>query len=128
MVKINYRNLAKRIVSILEEKKGKDIIMLDVRKVSDSMEYLIIASGSSDVHIKALVNTVEEEAGVPIYKKEISSRPTWAVLDYGNVMVHVFLAEARQFFSLEKLFSAGKIIELSEKRTKKNDKRSKKDN
>jgi len=125
MGKINFRNVAKTAAEALSEKKGKDIMLLDVRKMSDSVDYFIIASGTSDVHLRTLIDVVEEKVDIPVYKKEVASRTNWAVLDYGSVMVHVFLEDARIFFNLEKLWNSAKVVKIEGKKAK-NVKRNKK--
>jgi len=125
MGKINFRDIAKKAAAALAEKKGKDILLLDVRKISDSVDYFVIASGTSDTHLRALVDSVEENVPIQVYKKDIASGSSWAVLDYGSVMVHVFLEDARIFFSLERLWNSAKIV-LTEEGKKKNAERNKK--
>ena len=125
MGKLNFRNIAKAAAEALTETKGKDILLLDVRKMSDSVDYFVIASGTSGTHLRALIEAVEEGVKIPAYKKEVASKTNWAVLDYGSVMVHVFLEDARIFFNLEKLWNSAKIVEI-EGRKEKNVKRNKK--
>jgi len=125
MGKINFRNIAKIAAEALAEKKGKNILLLDVRKMSDSVDYFIIASGTSDIHLRTLIDTVEEKICIPVYKREVSPRTNWAVLDYGSVMVHVFLEDARIFFNLEKLWNSAKVVKIDGRKAK-NAKRDKK--
>ena len=126
MGKINFRTVAKTAAEALAEKKGKGILLLDVRGMSDSADYFVIASGTSDTHLRALIESVEEKVSIPAYKKDIASGTNWAVLDYGSVMVHVFLEDARIFFNLERLWNSAKSVKLEkgkEKNVKGNKKR-----
>ena len=108
--KIDFRRTAKQSVKLLKDKKGKDVIILDVRKISDFTDYLVIASGTSDTHIKTLFSEVEENLPISPYKKEIKNKTKWAVLDYGGLVVHVFHADSRKFYNLESNWGMAKEI------------------
>lgn len=128
--KIDFRKMAKLSMELLKEKKGRDIIVLDVRKISDFTDYLVIASGTSDTHIKTLFSEVEENLPISPYKKEIRNKTKWAVLDYGGLVVHVFHTDSRKFYNIESNW--GKASEISvtkvNKRKSKNVKRRKGNN
>ncbi len=128
--KIDFRRTAKRSVELLKDKKGRDIIILDVRKISDFTDYLVIASGTSDTHIKTLFSEVEENLPILPYKKEFKNKTKWAVLDYGGLVVHVFHSELRKFYNIESNWGlASKISVLKvNKRKSKNVKRRKGNN
>ena len=99
--KIDFKKMAKISVKILKEKKGIDVVVMDVGKISDFTDYLVIASGTSDTHIKTLFSEVEEKLPISPYKKEIKNKTKWAILDYGGFIVHVFDTETRKFYNLE---------------------------
>ncbi len=125
--KIDFRKMAKMSAELLKNKKGGDIIVLDVRKISDFTDYLVIASGTSDTHIKTLFSEVEEKLPPLPYKKEFKNKTKWAVLDYGGLVVHVFHSELRKFYNLESNWGLAKrIVTFGKKRTLKNVKGSKK--
>ena len=128
--KIDFRKTAKRSVELLKDKKGRDIIVLDVRKISDFTDYLVIASGTSDTHIKTLFSEVEEKLPISPYKKEIKNKTKWAVLDYGGLVVHVFHTDSRKFYNLESNWGLAKKISVTKvnKRKSKNVKRRKGNN
>jgi ribosome-associated protein len=101
------------ICEACDDKKGFDIICLDVRKVSPLTDYLVIASGTSDRHVKAVAD------GVADALKEIGERPAhmegredgnWVLVDSSDVMVHVLKESARDFYALEKLWNRAKRI------------------
>lgn len=115
---MNFRSITKQIVEILKEKKGKDILVLDVRKTSDFTDYLVIASGTSDTHIKTLLTEVCDKLSIPPYKKEVKNKSKWVVLDYGGVVVHIFHNETRKFYNLESNWRAAKKIAVAGSRTK----------
>ncbi|PKM70834.1 MAG: ribosome silencing factor [Firmicutes bacterium HGW-Firmicutes-18] len=124
---MDFRKMAKMSAELLKNKKGGDIIVLDVRKISDFTDYLVIASGTSDTHIKTLFSEVEEKLPPLPYKKEFKNKTKWAVLDYGGLVVHVFHSELRKFYNLESNWGLAKrIVTFGKKRTLKNVKGSKK--
>ncbi|HAX61794.1 MAG TPA: ribosome silencing factor [Elusimicrobia bacterium] len=128
--KIDFRKKALQSVELLKEKKGRDIIMLDVRKISDFTDYLVVASGTSDAHIKTLFSEVEEKLPLLPYKKEIRNKTKWAVLDYGGLVVHVFHTDTRKFYNIESNWGLAKKISGTRvnKRKSKNVKRRKGNN
>lgn len=108
--------LSERIVSILSDKKAKDIDVIETSKVTIIADYFIICSGTSTPHIRTLVDEVEQQLakeGVDIHHKEGYDSARWILMDYGSVVVHVFHQEDREYYSLERLWSDGKIIRKS---------------
>jgi ribosome-associated protein len=105
--------LARRIVNAIADKKGSDIILLDLRSVSLLADYFIICSGESERQVKAIVNEttkkVKEEGIKPLHIEGDSSSG-WVLLDYGGVIVHVFSPTVRGYYQLEKLWSDASIV------------------
>ena len=100
----------------LDAKKGKDIKVLEIEKITTLSDYFVICTGSSNTQINALCDEVEKElsaAGEEPLHREGHRGGTWVLLDYGCVAVHVFNAEAREFYSLEHLWADGKEIDLT---------------
>ena len=99
----------------LEEKKGEDVRILDISEVSVLADYFIIANGTSNNQVKALVDNVEEkmsEAGYELKQSEGNGAGTWVLLDYEDIIVHVFDKDNRLFYNLERIWSDGKRVEL----------------
>jgi len=99
------RNL---IVDALEDIKGRDVVVMDVTGLSDVTDYMIIASGTSNRHVRALVNQVVEattEAGMKPLGVEGRETNEWVLVDVGDALVHVMQAETRAFYDLERLWS-----------------------
>lgn len=101
------------IVHHIINKKGEDIIVIDLRGISSVSDFFIIATGTSNVHLKAIADEVREKM-----KKEESSIPwhiegydaqKWILLDYVNIVVHIFDQETREYYLLEKLWKDAKI-------------------
>jgi ribosome-associated protein len=92
----------------LEDMKAVDVRALDVRSMTSIMDYMIVASGTSDRHVRSLVNAVVEKArekGVRPLGMEGEQHAQWALVDLGDVVVHVMRPEVRDFYQLEKLWS-----------------------
>ena len=99
------RNL---IVEALEEKKGRDVVAMNVTGISDVTDYMIVASGTSNRHVKALVDQVVEAAslaGVEPLGVEGRESNEWVLVDMGDALVHVMQAETRDFYDLERLWT-----------------------
>ena len=102
----------------LDEKKGKGISAIEITDLTTLADYFVICSGSSNTQINALCGSVEkamkEQAGEDPLRREGYRDGTWVLLDYGCICIHVFSDEAREFYSLERLWSDGKPMDLSD--------------
>lgn len=101
----------------LSSKKGLDIKVIEIADVSVLADYMVIATGTSTTHVKALADEVEyqlDKAGVSVSHIEGYRSNTWILLDYIDVIVHVFSDEARDFYDLDRLWQDGKEIDISE--------------
>jgi len=108
--------LLDQIAQAIFDKKGTNILALDLRDISTITDYLIIAEGSVDRHIIAIAHNVEKslaEAGVKPVRVEGMSEGDWVVLDYLDVMVHLFTPGLRERYQLEQLWKEGKIVDLN---------------
>jgi len=107
--------LKKLVVTALEDLKASDIKVLDVRGLSNVTDLMVIASGNSDRQVKALANNVIEEAkqkGHPPIGVEGEQVGEWALVDLGDVVVHIMLPTVRDFYNLEKLWSDAGQLEV----------------
>jgi ribosome-associated protein len=101
-------DLLKLITSALEDMKGKDIVLLDVRGLSNVTDYMVIATGTSNRHVKSLADEVSfqaKQSGVAPLGIEGEMSGDWVLSDLGDVVVHVMQAEARDFYDLERLWN-----------------------
>lgn len=108
------REMAKLACRALEEKKGSDIKIIDIHKVSVIAEYFIIASASNAYQVQAMVDQVQETLGRAGYEpKQIegTKNSAWVLMDYGDVIVHIFDEENRLFYDLERIWRDGKILD-----------------
>lgn len=112
---------AKKMVKIayqaLDEKKGEDIKIINLEGISVLADYFIIANGTNSNQVQALVDNVEEElhkAGYSLKQREGYSNGNWVLLDFGDVIVHIFDRENRLFYDLERIWRDGKEIAFDE--------------
>lgn len=111
------KELAIIAAKALDEKKGKEISAIEITDLTTIADYFVIASGTSNTQINALSGAVEkalkEQAGEDPLRREGYRDGTWVLLDYGCIVVHIFSQEAREFYSLERLWNDGKSVDLS---------------
>lgn len=110
------REMAEIAVKALDSKKGKEIRLIRIDKITTLAEYFVICTGTSNTQINALCDAVEKELtekGEEPLHREGYRGGTWVLLDYGCVIVHVFNDEARKFYSLEHLWADGEEVDLS---------------
>ena len=109
-------DLCKKIVSVLDEKKGSDIIILDISEISVLSDYFVLVSADNvrqlDALKDALKDALEEAVHLDNRKAEGESSSGWILLDYKDVIVHLFDKETRSFYNLEKIWSDAKRVEL----------------
>lgn len=106
--------VAKAVETFLDNKKGRDIKVLHVEDISNIADYFVVCTATSNTHVKALSGEVEyqlERRGVNAYHIEGRDNNSWVVLDYCNVIVHIFNREARDFYNLEKLYENTTAVE-----------------
>ncbi len=104
-------------VSALEDKKGEDIKIIDISEVSVMADIFLIAGGSNRSQIQALCDNVEEKlgrAGIPVRQIEGYDTANWVLMDFGDIIVHIFDKENRLLYDLERLWRDGKQIDVKE--------------
>ena len=109
--------MAKLAVGALEDKKGEDIKIIDIHEISTLADYFLIASGTNTSQVQAMTDNVEEVLGRVGYEcRQIEGYQSagWILMDYGDIIVHVFNREDRLFYDLERIWRDGKIMEASE--------------
>ncbi|SHJ82482.1 ribosome silencing factor [Paramaledivibacter caminithermalis] len=109
------KELALKICDILYNKKGKDIVLLDVSNISGFADYFVIATGNSKKHTSALADEIEkklDEYGEFLNHKEGHNEGTWILLDYLDIIVHIFIEDERNFYDIERIWKGAKYVEL----------------
>ena len=110
------KEIAIAVTKALDEKKGMDIKLLKIDKVSSLADYFLICTGTSNTHVKTLCDYAEytlEELGETMLGREGHRGNSWELLDYGTIVIHVFTNEAREFYGLERLWADAENIDLS---------------
>jgi ribosome-associated protein len=118
---LNSRQLAFRIQDAIEEKKGIDPVIIDIRKLTDIADYFVLVHGTSDRHVRTIADGVVESLGsykIKPFHQEGMSEAKWILVDYGSVIVHIFYHETRKFYNLERLWGDGKTVKPKQKHAK----------
>jgi ribosome-associated protein len=107
--------MLKDIVKSIDDKKGENIVVLDVKNISPITDYIVIASGDVPTHTQAIADEIlknlKEKGEVPINVEGLSNG-RWIALDYGDVIVNIFIPELREYYNLEELWFDAPRIEL----------------
>ena len=116
--------ILKVIIEAIQDKKGEHLVSLDLRKIPEAVaDFFIVCEASSTVQVRAIAEWVEEsvkkQCGEPPYKHEGHGASQWVLIDYVNVVVHVFQSETRKFYRLEEMWSDGvsEVEEIEEQAT-----------
>lgn len=117
-LEISVEDLVKKVHELMDEKLGTDITVLNIGEISSVAEYFIIASANSERQLKAIADHVEDtlakDFGLEPRGKEGHGGSAWIILDYGDIMVHVFKEEERSFYNLERIWKDSPIVSLEE--------------
>ena len=109
--------IAFEVTKALDEKKGMNIKLLKIDKVSSLADYFLICTGTSNTHVRTLCDYAEytlEQLGEPMLGREGHRGNSWELLDYGTIVVHVFTEEARKFYDLERLWADAEQIDIQD--------------
>ena len=116
---LNAEQLSQIVVKGMQEKKGEDIVVMDLRDIHNAVaDFFVICSGNSDTHIDAIAESVDKEVykvdGEDPWHREGYANKTWVLLDYVDVVVHVFNKDRREFYQIESLWGDAKISKYDE--------------
>ncbi len=116
---LSSKQLSDVIIHGMQEKKANDIVLIDLRKIHNAVtDFFVICSGNSDTQLDAIADSVEEEvrkAGESSpWHNEGKKNKEWILLDYINVVVHIFKNESREFYDIESLWGDGIVTEINE--------------
>lgn len=109
------KTLIDKIVAAMEEKKARDIDIIDIHNITVIADYFVLCSGTSTTHIKAIADEIDfklSELGLEALHKEGYDTARWILLDYADVVIHVFHQEDRSFYNLERLWSDGEMTSI----------------
>ena len=113
-VHIKALELAQRVRAVLVDKKGADIRLFDVRKISEIADYMLVVSGSSPPHLKAMFSETQhtlKAAGVHCYRSAGTPDCGWMLVDYVDVVIHIFSPAARAYYAIEELWARGRLLD-----------------
>lgn len=111
------KEMTKIALRALDDKKAMDVKVIDIHEVSVLADYFVIASGSNQNQVQAMVDNVEEmltKAGYEPKQIEGTINSSWILMDYGDLIIHVFDEENRLFYDLERIWRDGKVLEMEE--------------
>lgn len=111
------RDLANHITELIFGKKGYDVKILDLREVTTLTDYFIICSADSDTQVKAIADEVDKKLrddGIKSWHTEGYKSLSWVLIDYVDVVVHVFKKDSREFYNLEKLWGDAPVIDVTD--------------
>ncbi len=111
------KEVALAVTKALDSKKGEDIRLLKIDRVSSLADYFLICTGTSNTHVKTLCDYAEytlEQLGEPMLGREGHRGNSWELLDFGSIVVHVFTEEARRFYDLERLWADAEKVDLKD--------------
>jgi ribosome-associated protein len=117
------KEMIEKIIKTLDSKRAEDIQVIGIKDLTILADYFIIANGTSNTHTKTLAEEVEfqlSQAGIEPRRREGDNGNTWIILDYADIIVHVFYKETRNFYQLEKLWADGEQLDISEYITEEN--------
>ncbi len=109
--------LAKIAVAALEDRKAEDVKVIDIREVSPIADYFIIANGTNQNQIQAMRDAADEalyKAGVKVQQVEGNQNSTWILMDYNDIIIHIFSKEDRLFYDLERIWRDGKAVDVAD--------------
>ena len=107
------KRIAEKAHEILEDKKARNIEIIEITQVSTLADYFIICSGTSTIHNKTIADELDDkmgEAGFNLLHKEGYESARWILLDFGEVVIHIFHEEDRSFYNLERLWADGRFM------------------
>ncbi len=111
------KQIARKVAQFAWEKKGNEIVILDVRKLTDVTDFFVVISGESDPHVKAISDHLEEnleKKDIQVWHREGYSQLNWVLLDYVDVVVHIFRDQTRKYYDLEKLWGDAPVTRVEE--------------
>ena len=115
--KLTAQEYCKMAVAALEDRKAEDVKVIDIREISPIADFFIIANGTNQNQIQAMRDACDEalhKAGLTVKQVEGNANSTWILMDYGDIIVHIFSKEDRLFYDLERIWRDGKEIDPSE--------------
>lgn len=115
-VTLTGEEILKQAVKVLGTRKAEDVCALDIRGISIIADYFLIASGNSNTQVRSLAEEIESklsEAGIEPLRVEGTQSSTWIIIDYGSIIIHIFMRDTREFYNIEHLWADAKPVDIS---------------
>lgn len=106
---------AQRVAQVARDRKGQDVVILDMHDVTLIADYFVIITGHNTIHVSSLADHVEDmmkNHGVSLFQRVGRERSQWILLDYSDVVVHIFTEEQRAYYNLERLWGDASVVPL----------------
>ena len=104
--------LLKKIVSLADDKKAENIVALDVSNITSLSEYFVVCSASNLIQVKAIADNIKENISENPWKTEGYENGKWIILDYVDIVVHIFFEEMRSYYDLERIWFDAKVVKV----------------
>ena len=106
------KKLLKQIVSLSDDKKAENIVAMDVSNITSLSEYFVVCSASNLIQVKAIADNIRDNIEENPWRTEGYENGTWIILDYVDIVVHIFLDETRQYYDLERIWFDAKVVKI----------------
>ena len=106
------KKLLKKIVTLSDDKKAENIVAMDVSSITSLSEYFVVCSASNLIQVKAIADNIKDNIDEYPWKTEGYENGTWIILDYVDIVVHIFLNETREYYDLERIWFDAKVVKV----------------
>lgn len=114
---MNSKNVAEQIANLIFNKKGYDVKIIDLKNIASFADYFVICSADSDTQVRAIADEIDKklrDEGIRCWHKEGMSALSWVLMDYVDVVVHIFKKESREFYNIEKLWGDAPTYQIED--------------
>lgn len=114
---MNSKKVAEQIANLIFNKKGYDVKIIDLQKIASFADYFVICSADSDTQVKAIADEIDKklrDEGIKCWHKEGLTALSWVLMDYVDVVVHIFKKESREYYNIEKLWGDAPAYEIED--------------
>ena len=106
------KKILNKIISLAKDKKAEDIVAMNVSKITSLSEYFVICSAKNLIQVKAIADNIKDNIQENPWRTEGYENGTWIILDYVDIVVHIFFDETRHYYDLEKIWFDAKVVKV----------------